>query len=895
MASREQPASAHCVVGGAVEYEVQYSAGLSVGSKPPTPPVLLAPASPPTGASDAECDSTCGFSDSEADCGKCFESKERSECPQSQQNRSTGLHSICSQGTLEDLNAYIKSDLPKHGVDLKGCSPLHLACWRGLLTFVQILAVSFSVCACDIDRWSALHYACDSITGDVDLVMYLVETQGCDVSARTRKNSTPLMLAVNHKHLAIVKYLTNRMGSTLNTSGIQMHLGHQVVMQPLLTGRIANGQDLQRLVLDKSSKENTYERNRMGRWDSGHQVVTPPLLKGRIANGQDFESLESLVLDKPTKEKDMSSYETRLSTFYMGPLHWVRTQPSANYLASIGFYFTGFEERVVCFCCDSLISSWNDKTDPLIQHYLRDPTCKFLKERFEETITQLLSKHKTLKYASSSARLHSFASWPYSGHVTSYQLASVGFFYAGSGLKVECFSCGLICDDLKRGDVPLLIHRRRSPLCPFLISLLSKESSPPLQTTFSSSSSTSSPHYDPSPQYDPPPSSSSSSPARHDAHSSSQAYHHHHHPSTLYQAQTRQQYHQVPQYTPQHTAQSLSSLEQQQHASRSSLPTYADWEDENIRLQSFKMLPDTFPVSREDCAKAGLYFLRHPDVMKCFSCLCIVKDWVEGDVPVEKHREVYPECDFIKKHFPSKLDQAEDDDDDEGFDPSSLPAPVYDAASMERLHQEYTQKTGGGASTPRSYSAQPMHELTSKFAGLSTQQQQQQQQQRQQQVDPYSSSQHYQRQFPQQQSVVSHHLRPTNSVQSSGYGSYFEEAAQAANSPSSHYYPSSSPSPSSPHQLPYHSSGRPITLPPSLSPRLYPAEQQQQLSAHSLPPQAAGYTHIPFQYGHPYQYQPPVESTYYQMQPYSAVNSPHVESTAANVSAKVSHYCIETA
>ena len=110
-----------------------------------------------------------------------------------------------------------------------------------------------------------------------------------------------------------------------------------------------------------------------------------------------------------------------------------------------------------------------------MRHYLARPHCSFLQQDFPEQLATLRDQSTTRhsqNYANTSLRLHSFAQWPYSSVVTSYQLASVGFYYTGEGAKVICFSCGLEVREWKRGDVPLLVHCRTNPDCPFIKSII---------------------------------------------------------------------------------------------------------------------------------------------------------------------------------------------------------------------------------------------------------------------------------------------------------------------------------------------------------------------------------------------------------------------------------------
>ena len=323
-------------------------------------------------------------------------------------------------------------------------------------------------------------------------------------------------------------------------------------------------------------------------------------------------------IDGLKDKADARNYSARRATFYRKPQRWPRAKPTPEDLAEFGFMYLGQEERVHCFSCGLVISHWEQIRDPLREHFTKNSMCTFIRENFAEQVRQFERERPpgdhSAKFANSSARLHSFSAWPLGHLATSYQLASVGFFFTGIGTRVQCFSCGLKYQDWKKGDIPLLIHRKLSPLCRFLNTLISKGTSP-------------------SPTPVPP----SGSP------------------------------------TPPPPFQSKTPLLSLHH--RDEVSTPPDWANEFVRKQSFKHMAQQVPVLSDDCARAGLYFIRKPDVMRCFSCDVMLKKWVDGDVPVEKHRGANPHCKYLLEFFPTKLEQRSSDD--EGFDPSSLPEPIY--------------------------------------------------------------------------------------------------------------------------------------------------------------------------------------------------------------------------
>lgn len=65
------------------------------------------------------------------------------------------------------------------------------------------------------------------------------------------------------------------------------------------------------------------------------------------------------------------------------------------------------------------------------------------------------------------------------------------------------------------------------------------------------------------------------------------------------------------------------------------------------RLRTFCQWPGTSPVSAEDLAKAGFFFVGPRDEVQCFCCGGVLKDWKPGDHPTLQHLKFFPSCKFI--------------------------------------------------------------------------------------------------------------------------------------------------------------------------------------------------------------------------------------------------------
>uniref|UniRef100_A0A3Q1IXZ9 RING-type E3 ubiquitin transferase n=1 Tax=Anabas testudineus TaxID=64144 RepID=A0A3Q1IXZ9_ANATE len=65
------------------------------------------------------------------------------------------------------------------------------------------------------------------------------------------------------------------------------------------------------------------------------------------------------------------------------------------------------------------------------------------------------------------------------------------------------------------------------------------------------------------------------------------------------------------------------------------------------RLRTFQNWPADAPVTSEELAKAGFFFLGPGDKVQCFCCGGILRCWVHGDSPSTEHQRHFPTCSFI--------------------------------------------------------------------------------------------------------------------------------------------------------------------------------------------------------------------------------------------------------
>ena len=85
----------------------------------------------------------------------------------------------------------------------------------------------------------------------------------------------------------------------------------------------------------------------------------------------------------------------------------------------------------------------------------------------------------------------------------------------------------------------------------------------------------------------------------------------------------------------------------------------AKMESESKRLESFSGWPASSPVKPDELAKAGFYYTRDNDEVRCFSCNLHLNNWEKGDDARQEHQEKSPGCSFIKagwQYIPDQVD-----------------------------------------------------------------------------------------------------------------------------------------------------------------------------------------------------------------------------------------------
>jgi len=200
-------------------------------------------------------------------------------------------------------------------------------------------------------------------------------------------------------------------------------------------------------------------------------------------------------------------------------------------------------------------------------------------------------------------RLNSFVGWPVRCIEPSL-LARAGFFFTHKEDVVRCPFCNLEIYQWHQDDVPLVDHRKYSPLCPFVRNLPCGNI--PMSSDDKDEQEDDCNGFDTCGKYGiqlrPNSFPESEAPER-----------------DLLKLTT-------PKDPPAHIK--YSTLE-------SRLATYEDW-------------PVAMKQKPAELAEAGFYYMGKGDQVVCFHCNGGLKNWVEEDVPWEQHARWYSKCSFLR-------------------------------------------------------------------------------------------------------------------------------------------------------------------------------------------------------------------------------------------------------
>ncbi|KAM5245628.1 baculoviral IAP repeat-containing protein 2 [Ctenodactylus gundi] len=329
----------------------------------------------------------------------------------------------------------------------------------------------------------------------------------------------------------------------------------------------------------------------------------------RVVQGPSYEKVTGIMEDSTvlsnwtndsnqTMKYDFSCELYRMSTYSAFPNG---VPVSERSLARAGFYYTGVNDKVKCFCCGLMLDNWKRGDSPIEKHKQLYPSCSFIQNLVSASLqstskntsprrcssTLSLSpaldcggshsgsysslspnplysravedlspwKSPSYSYAMSTeeARFLSYSMWPLT-FLSPSDLARAGFYYIGPGDRVACFACGGKLSNWEPKDDAMSEHRRHFPNCPFLENSL----------------------------------------------------------ETL--------------------RFSISNLSMQ---------------TQMARMRTFVCWPSSVPVQPGQLASAGFYYVGRNDDVKCFCCDGGLRCWESGDDPWVEHAKWFPRCEFL--------------------------------------------------------------------------------------------------------------------------------------------------------------------------------------------------------------------------------------------------------
>uniref|UniRef100_A0A8C8TV27 RING-type E3 ubiquitin transferase n=1 Tax=Peromyscus maniculatus bairdii TaxID=230844 RepID=A0A8C8TV27_PERMB len=329
-----------------------------------------------------------------------------------------------------------------------------------------------------------------------------------------------------------------------------------------------------------------------------HKTISQTVVQGTLHQKTKSIMENSTTLPNWTRESkekmkyDFSCELYRMSTYSAFP---AGVPVSERSLARAGFYYTGVNDKVKCFCCGLMLDNWKQGDSPVEKHRQLYPSCSFVhtlnpaslpsptkstapvRSGFAQslppperggTYSSLSSNALRSRAVEDSpsrvspcshtmtteeARLLTYNTWPLS-FLSPADLARAGFYYVGPGDRVACFACGGKLSNWEPKDDAMSEHRRHFPSCPFL------ENS-----------------------------------------SETQRF-------------------------------SISNLSMQTHSAR---------------MRTFLYWPSSVPVQPEQLASAGFYYMDRNDDVKCFCCDGGLRCWESGDDPWVEHAKWFPRCEFL--------------------------------------------------------------------------------------------------------------------------------------------------------------------------------------------------------------------------------------------------------
>ncbi|XP_078665406.1 E3 ubiquitin-protein ligase XIAP-like [Branchiostoma floridae x Branchiostoma belcheri] len=329
-------------------------------------------------------------------------------------------------------------------------------------------------------------------------------------------------------------------------------------------------------VLDLQEKEDRMRHSgpsQMGTLGPG--LGTPQVHKRSIDSGEQYKSEQRHL------------FHLRLDTHFIWRT-WDPLQPRE--LAKAGFFYTGSEDRVQCFCCKGILRNWEVGDQAMNKHHRHYPSCPFIRNfKIGRHYTDFLSPAQRDKLRRKEVDLNN------SNDNTYRQPAAAPPPVPQAGRDID-----------PGEQYKSKSEQRRLDYMERHLDNNSERDMNEHSQHFSSFPSTRDSNVG-----DIPLSVQQSVPSTPPA---SQA-------SGLYQPGTPQ----------------VHDIDPREH-----------YKNEQRRLDSYATWPAGAPIQPQELAKAGFFYTGSDDRVQCFSCKGILRNWEVGDRAMIEHRRHFSSCPFVQ-------------------------------------------------------------------------------------------------------------------------------------------------------------------------------------------------------------------------------------------------------
>ncbi|XP_068104303.1 baculoviral IAP repeat-containing protein 1e-like isoform X2 [Hyperolius riggenbachi] len=265
-------------------------------------------------------------------------------------------------------------------------------------------------------------------------------------------------------------------------------------------------------------------------------------------------------------------------------------------LASAGFYGTGVGQSIQCFCCGIVICGRSLRKLPEQQHVTFNPTCRFMKgedvgniSKYEVRVQSTAPEEApSAMFTTEEARLKSFTDWPFYSRIQPKQLASAGFFYTGRRDTVRCFSCGGCLGNWQEKDDSWKEHAKWFPQCDFLRNQKTPEEITEYVNSYNG-----------------------------------------------FKGLTGKDF--------------ITTYDDRILPNEQCAASLNIFEDERVRLESFKTWPSDANVQPPALIKAGFFYTGEKDLVRCYICGVSICSFEPEEDPMMGHLKHSKDCIFLKR------------------------------------------------------------------------------------------------------------------------------------------------------------------------------------------------------------------------------------------------------